>query len=399
MNNKFYIYYFGVIISNIGNALTTFAVPLFILDLTKSTLHLSIVSALQLIPFLIFGLPFGAIIDNVNIKKLMQYSDIARFAIYLIFAYITYFYSGDIVIIAVYITSILSGICYVFHTIAESTLIPYLVANEKLTRANSLIYSIQYVTNFIVPILGGKMYEYDHIGLFFLFDAVTFLLSFLILFVLKIEFKDSKKGNNFILGSTKIISDVKESVIYLKENKFLLKVLVIVAISNIIICPYYNCLIDFLKNSLDLKASIIGVVEGIYSLGALVGALLVDYLVKKINKINIVIFCIGIDALCRLLLPYNSSIIFICVMMIIIELTSSILNIMVITIRQESIEQEYLGRLNSIFKTVLLGVNPIGLLIGGLITIKIGSYNNMILISCLCLILFIVSLTSFKEKK
>lgn len=399
MNKNFNIYYFSVIISNIGNAVTTFVFPLFILDLTNSVMHLSVVSALQLLPFLIFGLPFGAIVDNVNIKKLMQYCDVARFFVYILLAYIVSLNNINISIIAIYITSIISGICYVFHSISEATFVPYLVSKDKLTRANSLIYSVQYITNFIVPIISGKLYKLNNIKFFFAFDAITFLFSFIILFVIKREFEYVNRDKGLRAGFSKINREVKEGLICLKENKFLLKLLFIVATSNLIVCSYYNCLIDYMKYNLQYTAGTIGVIEGVYSLGALVGALTVDYFSKRITKVDIIILCIGIDAICRLLLPHNSSIVFIGSLMVVIELTSAMLNILVITIRQESISQEYLGRMNSVFKTVLLGINPIGLLLGGIVIDRVGSYNNMIFVSVLCFLVFVTAIILFRKNR
>lgn len=51
----------------------------------------------------------------------------------------------------------------------------------------------------------------------------------------------------------------------------------------------------------------------------------------------------------------------------------SIINISIITNRQQQVEQKYLDRVTSIYKTVLIGVNSLGYLLGGLIAKKIGS--------------------------
>lgn len=69
MNNTFKKYYLSIFISNLGSTCTTFLFPIYILELTKSTFQLSMISAIQLVPFLILGLPFGAVIDKINIKK------------------------------------------------------------------------------------------------------------------------------------------------------------------------------------------------------------------------------------------------------------------------------------------------------------------------------------------
>mgnify|MGYP003290015041 CR=1 FL=1 len=398
MNKRFFLYYFSVIVSNIGNAATVFVMPLYVLDLTNSVMHLSLVSALQLVPFLIFGIPFGAIVDRANIKRLMQCCDAIRFILYLVLAYVTSIGNNIAIIATIYICSIISGICYVFHSISEATFVPYVVINKDLAKANSLIYAVQYITSFVVPLIGGRAYSLNTVKYFFAFDAITFLISVLILGIIKTEDRNEKhiKINlNFI----SLIDDVKAGIKCLNENIFLLKLLVIVALSNFVICSYYNCLLEYLRHGLMFSSETIGYIEGVYSLGALIGALSVETLVKKFSKIKIVLICIGLDAVCRLLLPHNNAITFICIMMVIIEFTSAVLNIMVITIRQESIAPEYLGRLNSVYKTVLLGINPIGLVIGGVVISKIGAFNHMIVVSVLCSIIFVIASMLFRERK
>ncbi len=44
----------------------TFVLPLIVLDLTGSGIHLSIISSFETLPFLLLGLPFGAIVVSVQ---------------------------------------------------------------------------------------------------------------------------------------------------------------------------------------------------------------------------------------------------------------------------------------------------------------------------------------------
>ena len=398
MNNIFKKYYVSVFISNLGNACITFVLPIYTLELTNSTFHLSIISAMEMIPFLILGLPFGAVIDKINIKKMMQICDCIRFFNYLFLFLVVMLSEINFIIIAIYICAFINGICFVFHSIAESTLVPHIVEKKELTKANSLIFGVEYATNFVVPILTGILYCKDTIGFFFLFDSFTFLFSCLILQFVFVDKSISELKIWVKLHFKELGCEIRDGFYILWQDKKILKMLMVVVCSNFIIISYYNGLLDYMKNQLMIPTNIIGIVEGIYSLGALAGALLANVLTKKITGLKILIGCIGLDALCRLLLPASHSFLWIAALMAIIELTSAIINIMVITIRQERVNPEYLGRINSVFKTVLLGVNPIGLVIGGFVLSSIGSLNTMIIISFLCTLLFFASVVIFKRE-
>lgn len=399
MDKRFLKYYFSVFISNIGNACMIFVLPIFILELTDSVAHLSIISALQLIPFLIFGLPFGAIVDKVNIKKLMQVCDFIRCINYILLFIIICLGKKEAIIVYVYISAIISGLCYVFHTISESTLLSNLISDEKLAAANSLIFGIQYATNCIVPIVSGIPYNGKNVEKFILFDAITFLVSCVVLHYVNVEDSQIPVNRLFVkMDFSDIIQDIKEGIVLLLKDKKMFKMLVIIALSNLIIASYYTSLLDYMKNDLQFTSYQIGIVDGIYSLGALCGASVVNLLIKKMKYFNILIFCIGIDAVFRLFVPISKSITMLTGLMFIIEMTSAIINIMVITIRQKNIRKEYLGRINSVFKTVLIGATPIGLVIGGGIMEFLGTRNNMICIAILCLMLFEISIFMLKER-
>lgn len=399
MDKRFLKYYFSVFISNIGNACMIFVLPIFILELIDSVAHLSIISALQLIPFLIFGLPFGAIVDKVNIKKLMQVCDFIRCINYILLFIIICLGKKEAIIVYVYISAIISGLCYVFHTISESTLLPNLISDEKLAVANSLIFGIQYATNCIVPIVSGILYNGKNVEKFILFDAITFLVSCVVLHYVNVEDSQIPVNRLFVkMNFSDIIQDIKEGIVLLLKDKKMFKMLVIIALSNLIIASYYTSLLDYMKNDLQFTSYQIGIVDGIYSLGALCGASVVNLLIKKMKYFNILIFYIGIDAVFWLFVPISKSITMLTGLMFIIEMTSAIINIMVITIRQKNIRKEYLGRINSVFKTVLIGATPIGLVIGGGIMEFLGTRNNMICIAILCLMLFEISIFMLKER-
>ena len=75
-------YLMSVIFDNFGSSLMTFAIPVYILGLSNSVLYLSLISALTILPFLVLGMPFGALVDKLNIKKILYLSDFIRFFLY-----------------------------------------------------------------------------------------------------------------------------------------------------------------------------------------------------------------------------------------------------------------------------------------------------------------------------
>lgn len=66
----------------------------------------------------------GAIVDEVNKKKLMQICDCIRFINYVILFVVSISENKILIVFVIYVCEIISGGCYVFHSISENTIIP-----------------------------------------------------------------------------------------------------------------------------------------------------------------------------------------------------------------------------------------------------------------------------------
>src|SRR5438132_6905957 len=80
-NGNFWKYWTGQTISNLGSSITLFALPLLVYKLTGSALNLGLSMAMNMLPYLLFGLLLGAWTDRVDRKRMMIFTDIGRAAI------------------------------------------------------------------------------------------------------------------------------------------------------------------------------------------------------------------------------------------------------------------------------------------------------------------------------
>ncbi|MBO0793908.1 MAG: MFS transporter, partial [Ktedonobacteraceae bacterium] len=77
-NSDFWKYWVGQTISNLGNSITLFALPLLVYRLTGSPLNLGISTAANFLPYLLFGLILGAWTDRIDRKRMMILTDAGR---------------------------------------------------------------------------------------------------------------------------------------------------------------------------------------------------------------------------------------------------------------------------------------------------------------------------------
>ncbi|MCS4485796.1 MFS transporter [Staphylococcus americanisciuri] len=394
-NKKFIIYFIGVFLSNIGNAFTVFVFPLMILKITNSPIHLGIASALVFVPYALLGLPAGVLIDKLDKKRIMQYADFLR-----IIAYISiplYDYFGNLSIYHMYIVSIISGIALVFHSISEISIIPKIVEKQQLTEANSYIYASQNIAEFIGPILGGILYSLIGYSILIIIDAFTFVISIISLSLISIEY--IKPSNINLISLNTILKDIKTGINYIFKAPLIKNMAIILVISNLIISPYYLYIVLFVKEVLEKDSKALGVVFGIASLGALLGSLTTNYLRIKFSFKQMIILILFIGFMFRMAIPFSTSVHFLSIFLGFTYFTQAILNIAIITLRQESTPEYYLGRVNSVFKTAVFTSRPAGLFLGGILLEKCNSFWALFLSSIACFLIFIYACIRINSNK
>lgn len=161
-----WVYLLSVVSDNLGSSLMTFVLPLIVLDLTGSGIHLSIISSFETLPFLLLGLPFGAIVDRCDVRKVLIRSDAIRFGGYaLLAAVLSARSNATVTLIAIYLVTLVIGCTNVFSSVSEITFISYFVSKSDYSKMNSIVYGIQYTAGLLIPLAGGALYSVVPMGL------------------------------------------------------------------------------------------------------------------------------------------------------------------------------------------------------------------------------------------
>ena len=139
-------------VSNVGTQVSQLAFPLLILALTGSAAQAGFAGALRALPYVIFSLPAGALIDRWDRKRTMILCDTGR-AISLASIPVAYAL-GDLTMVQLYLVSAIEGTLYVFFNIAEAACLPRVVPKEQLPAATAQNMATDGITTLIGPPLG-----------------------------------------------------------------------------------------------------------------------------------------------------------------------------------------------------------------------------------------------------
>ena len=110
------------VISNFADGLLATAAPLLAISLTKDPVLISMMSALVMLPWLLFAIPIGLVVDKVDKRLIVTFTNCMRFIVAGLIA--LSIATDTITIYWLLIASFLIGTCEVAADTAAQSLIP-----------------------------------------------------------------------------------------------------------------------------------------------------------------------------------------------------------------------------------------------------------------------------------
>src|SRR2546421_12421381 len=124
-NRDYMLLWGGQVVSTAGSAASSIVYPLLILALTDSPAAAGLAGALRALPYLVFSLPVGALIDRWDRKRVMILCDAGR-ALNLASVLIA-LVLGHLTVIQLAINALVEGTLFVFFNLSEVACLPRVV--------------------------------------------------------------------------------------------------------------------------------------------------------------------------------------------------------------------------------------------------------------------------------
>ena len=274
-NRNFILMVAGQIISQFGHAILSFALSLYVLDLTGSATLFGGVLAAATIPRLLLAPVGGVLADRLPRQRIMYVLDFLTAVA--IWNFGLFGRNGSPVPPAALMMALAAvSACY-YPSVGAST--PLLVPPEELTRANSITSQVSALSALLGPVLGGMVYGFWGIGSICLVSCVCFLVSAVMECFLRIPFlPQGGKG-----GPSAAISDLGEAGSFLSRSG-LLPLLLVFAGVNLFFSSCYSVALPYhVKITLGLSSQLYSLVEAALALGNILGALFVGILGSRLS--------------------------------------------------------------------------------------------------------------------
>ncbi len=281
-DKNFWLYAMGRFVSLVGTGVDDIAIPLFILDLTKSGTIMGTFMIIAMVPRLILYPLAGVVGDRLNRKKIMVYMDFGRGAVLLFFAVLAV--RNLVTIPLLFLGAFVISIMNALFGPATIAMLPDIAKEEDLTRANSVLGAFDSVSYIVGPALGGIIYGVGGIKAAFLIDGVSFVGSA----VSEIFIRYEQKTKN--LGKVKeIVSDLKEGLLFVKTNRGLLTLAVFALLINFLATPIFVVLLPYvLRVVIQFSSEQFGILQTSFMAGVLIGNVIIGTLLAR-SKVEVML--------------------------------------------------------------------------------------------------------------
>ena len=365
--------------SNLADGIAGFAYPWLFSLITRDPLLISLMTVLVTLPQLIFVLFAGVIADKFNRKSILIFSRIFQVLLTSSFIFLIYFNLDFIpknvpivepefnrkflLITAFYIGAFIFGMLEVTRDNAAQSFLPQVVSKDDLPKSNGRLFGIELVANnFLGAPIAGFL-----IGLSlvtpFIFDTLLLLLSVFFITAIKGDFDRPKKD----IDNQKTINLIKEGVSWLSNQILLRRLAIYTGIANFFGSMQFPIMILFGQEILGLDSVQFAFLAYGGAVGGFVGSLLAEKINKRLEEsktllISITLFGIGG------FLPFITSNSFVVAAAFGVTSFGSVLwNVQAVSIRQALIPDKLMGRVNSVYRLLALGLTPLGALFGGFV--------------------------------
>ncbi|WP_455803952.1 MFS transporter [Clostridium butyricum] len=372
-NKDFILVLIGQIISLFGNSILRFALPLYMLNITKSASLFGIVSACSFIP-MIFATPIGGLIaDRINKRNIMVFLDFLTASITCIS--MALMGKVNLVILILICLILLYSIQGIYQPTVQAS-IPFLVPSNDIIQANASINLVASLANLIGPVIGGILFGFWGIIPILYISGLCFFAAAIMEMFINIPSVKKYKDTKFLCS---ILTDMKDSFTFMIHHRpEILKMSFIISIFNLILsaCAMIGLPIVITQNlglSLETANRLYGYVEGAMGSGSLIGGILAGVLAKniKIRYANLLIIICSLTFLPIAValsssLPVITTYVIIAASSFFMMMLASFFSIQLMSCLQILTPNELLGKVISCAMCIVMCATPLGQAIYGI---------------------------------
>ncbi|AXB48198.1 hypothetical protein A4R43_00625 [Amycolatopsis albispora] len=340
------------------------SLPLLAASLTTSPVLISGLTAFAFLPWLLFGLPGGALADRVDRRRAMSVVNVVRAV--LLGGLVVLIATGTGGVAVLYAAAFALGICQVVYDSADRAILPQVVGRRGLEKANSWLTVEETVgKDFVGPPLGAALFGWFRAAPF-LGPAIGFAVAAVLVLAVPGRFRADRTE------PATLRADIREGVSWLWRHPVLRSLTIYSGLIAALMSMGTSLTVLYALDTLALSPSLYGLLFAAMGVGGLAGSALVGPLTARLGRPRASTLAVAIAPVMSVLLGTVTQVWAAVVWFSGVAVGVTMWNVLSMSLRQAMIPAGLLGRVLGAHRVVLWGGIPLGALLGGVLAGMIG---------------------------
>lgn len=354
-------------LSQLGSAMTGFALTLWLYEKTGSALQTALLAVCSYAPYVVMSIFAGALSDRWDKKKVMLVCDTLAACSTVV---VLLLLKADLLRpIHMYLLNALSGLMNTVQQPASDVAMTMIMPKKHYQKTSGMRSFSGSLVTILNPILATALFAFGGMDLVIYVDLATFLIAFsALLFGVKFPAvaKEGKEDKESFLDS------VKAGLVCLREHELALILILFLAGVNFVASAFDAVLPALILPRASGGEAVLGVVTSCAGIAMLIGSLVVTVLPAPKNRIRVIyltmLFSLGTE---NFLLAFTEQPVLWCAGQIIGWILVPLMNANLDVIVRTTIPVEMQGRVYSCRNTLQFFTIPIGLSLDGFMVDKV----------------------------
>jgi MFS family permease len=353
--------------SAFGTGLATVATPLFVAARTSDPLVVASASAVTWLPWLLFALPAGVLVDRVDRRRLMVLVDGLRAVAMAALAAAVFTGRAGLAMLLGVLFCVSTG--EIVARSASQALLPALVPRALLERANGRLFGgATVMQQMLAGPLGGGLFALAAV-LPFVANAATFAVSAAVLALVTGSYRVAAGD---VAAPRSVCREVLEGLRWLVHQRLLRTMAVLIGLLNVTLTAALAVLVLLARERLGLGSVGYGLLFTCVAVGGLLGSLVGDRLVTRFTATWTIRVGLIIEAATHLVLATSRSAVVVGVTLFLFGVHGALWGMVGSSLRQRLAPPEMLGRVGSSTLFISAGGNCLGAVLGGVLASAFG---------------------------
>jgi MFS family permease len=365
LGGRFWRLYASSATSNLADGIGRTALPLVAASYTRDPVLVAGLAGFAFLPWLLFALVSGALVDRVDRRYAMSAANAVRAAAMGTLAVLVAVDAGSVVVL--YVVAFLLGSAETVYDSATRALLPQVVGRQDLDRANSLLTVEETLgQQFVGSPLGSALFALA-VTLPLALNAAGFALAALLVLAVRGAYRPARSAEPASVGR-----DVKDGVRWLVRHPLLRGLSLVSAATAFIQSMATGVLVLYVLEVLHVPSGRFGLVVLTAGIGALLGGVLTPKLTRFVRRGPLLTGGAALSAVAMALMGTVTNAFLASALFAVAGAGVMVWNVLTMSLRQSLIPQEMFGRVQGAYRTLVWGAIPLGSLAGGAVAHAFG---------------------------